>query len=297
MAFLTKAEVDERAVKYGVDLSGLSWPRQQKAILDYEREHGLQKGHQGGTGKNYSLEETELAAEAMVNRVVMEEDNLAPMDWRDAPIPQKPVTIVPSTADAELDQDLRRFRNTMILVSPEIVPNAKRALLYDEELGDELILEEHSLKEEFEKGQNILDGYNDGRRSTTYRIKGKTGRKVVGQSMCPKREAQIAFRPAYDLFPVARYNSRYGYLWTHHRLPNVKSTLMQSGYYEQFKNRFFKDTVMEYCANLLIVDIQTTHAVFKEIEEIERKKRAGEKSTADQAEIIAAAVAKVLKEI
>lgn len=295
MAFLSKEEVTTKAAEYGIDLTGLSWPQQQKAIMGYEREHGLQKGHQGGTGKNYSQQEIELAAEAMVNRVVMEEPSLEPMDWRDAPIPQEPVTIVESTLH-EIDQDLRRFRNTTILVTPEIKANAQRALLYDEELGDELILEESSLLEEFERGANLLDGYSDGHRSETYRIKGKTGRKVVGQGMAPKRGAQIAFRPAYDLFPVARYDGRYGYLWTHHRLPNVKATLMQSGYYEKYKKRFTDSNVMSYITNLLVVDINATHAIFKEIEEEEKRKRQGNKAVSEQADIIARAVAMALKE-
>lgn len=166
------------------------------------------------------------------------------------------------------ETDLKKFRGIELKIAPEIYPNDQRAVHYKEELGDELILDEkhYDIRGlEFDAGTNIDSG--------TYIIRGKTGERVVATSAIPKEQPGLFFRPDMDYAVVVVFMGRAGYLWTHHRLPNIKALLQESGYYEEYKKMFKDDPNIWYSAGLLVCDPSVVHHVFQEIEEKERIKR------------------------
>jgi hypothetical protein len=166
----------------------------------------------------------------------------------------------------KIPDPLAQYENKEVLIAPEMAPTKTQLIKYNEELGDEVIVEE----KHFEVGhvqKNLETG--------TYHIKEKTGNKTVAQSTLPKQNAAILFSPGKDIVPRVRFNKREGYLWTHHRLPNIKVLLQESGYYEKFKDRFVDEPAIWYSAGkLLTCDIGLVHSIFQEIEEdVKRRNR------------------------
>lgn len=154
-------------------------------------------------------------------------------------------------------------KGTKFTLIPELAPDATRAIHYDEELGDDLIVEE-----KYYDIRNLDNEVGDNNiASGTYAIKGKTGRKVVAESALPKENPGWEFTVGQDLVPVVTWGNKRGYRWIY-----VKKLLMDSGYYHQFKNRF-KQPYIWYAAGILVCDIGLTESVFREIMDLEKTKR------------------------
>lgn len=235
--FMKKEELEAYAREYGIDLDGLTWPQKQAAVLKARSEAGDDIQY-GATSKHVPK-----MGEVVVHKGKRVHGS-------------KP-------ADAA---------GRKVLISPEILPTPYQFVKYDEELLEDIEIEEMSLKDEFEQGKDVLVGkdLNTG----TYRIKGRNGRKVIAQSTIPKENAKITFQVGVDLVPVVEFMGRRGYLWTHHRLPNVKDLLLKSGYYEEYKDRFKDEPYIWHSAGkLLTCDITMVEAIFKDIERKEREKR------------------------
>lgn len=165
---------------------------------------------------------------------------------------------------------LDQFNGKTILISPEIRPQKNQRFKYDEVIGDEIEVEEANYN------GMTLDSRNTNEAHGTYVIKGKTGRKVTALSTIPKENAGITFRPDTDLFPVVTFNGKSGYLLTHSRLPNVKATLKESGYWEEYREKFSEAPNVWYAAGKqLVCDIGLVHYIINEIERKERNKRDG----------------------
>lgn len=158
--------------------------------------------------------------------------------------------------------DKINFNETIL--SFEIKPIKHQLIKYDEELGDEYEVEE--VVHDIEGVKSLARDLNTG----TYRVKGKTGRKVIAQSTLPQEQAAITFDAQKDMFPVVTFQGRRGYLFKHHKYFNVESTLKDSGYFEKYK-RFFDagqyPTNIWYSTGLLVCSIPLVHHIMKEIEQ------------------------------
>lgn len=305
MPFLSKAEILSEAERLGVDLSGLSWPQQQKAVIAAQMAAGGQaqkevQARYDADGYAYAPESERdtYAPEAVYTRRVdpipswtppvpvpmpeampaAEPARVEHMHMSDEPVRMikgKEVRVERGlNEDVKFDNTLDQYNGKTVLLSPEMAQTKIQRLGYDEDLGDELTIEETSYKQQFEMNMPIFANDEKDTYTSTYRVKGKTGRRVIGQSGLPKENAGIIFRPDMDMFPVVTFQGAYGYLWTHQRFPNVKATLMESGYYEKYKDRFLKTPyAMFMLTGLECVKIELVHAVMREIEQEESERR------------------------
>ena len=250
MAYRKKEDWLAEAERLGIDVSDLDWPSLQKVVSQAlkREEYGI------------------LDQETEVTKVYEEIQDIAKQ------IEEKPKSggIIGKLKKkiAPEEESLKQFSGQEIKIAPEIYPNAQRAVHYREELGNELIIDEkhYDIRGlEFTTGTNVDSG--------TYIIKGKTGERVVATSAIPKEQPGLFFRPDMDYAVVVVFMGRAGYLWTHHRLPNIKALLRESGYYEEYRSMFKDEPNIWYSAGLLCCDPSVVHHVFKEIEEKERIKR------------------------
>lgn len=233
--FMDKATVLSEAERLGVDVEGLSWPKMQSAVMAAQRYE-----------------------QNVCNVIVPAEEDEAPQET-----PGDPVWIHVARDPME------DMRGKTLMICPEMAPTSVQLLGYDEELGEELIVEEvtHDIGgAQFTAGKTEVSG--------TYRVMGKSGKKVVAQTALPKEGSGIYFRPDVDLVPTTTFQGRTGYLWTHHSLPNVKQLLIESGYYEDYRHRFQDEPFIWHSAGkLLACDINLVHSIIREIERKERDRR------------------------
>jgi hypothetical protein len=226
MGYRNKADCLAEAERLGLNVDGMSWAELQKTV-----KQALLKEELG-------VEDKEPTPKKQQNK-----KKLTPMEA------------------AELKAQLAR--GTKFTLIPELAPDASRAIHYDEELGDDVLVEEkfYDIRNlESEVGdRNIASG--------TYVLKGKTGRKVVAESALPKENPGWEFTVGEDLVPVVTWGNKRGYRWIY-----VKKLLMDSGYYHQFKDKF-KQPYIWYAAGILVCDIGLTDSIFREIMEIEHAKR------------------------
>jgi len=178
----------------------------------------------------------------------------------------------PKTPLEEAKEALRPYIGKTVMISPELAATTKRLAKYEEEIGDELEIEEKSYevgRTNFNAGKDLVTG--------TFFVKGKTGRKTKAICSLPKENSGMIFRPGVDLVPVVTWQGKAGYLWTHGRLPNVKSLLFQSGYYEKYKDLFsatkHPENIWYAAGKQLVVNPNVVHSVFAEIEREEQRKR------------------------
>lgn len=175
---------------------------------------------------------------------------------RKADAPAKPMRTDPA---------LKPYIGKYVYISPELRPDANRIIRYEEEIGDDLEIEEKTYTagrvsdREFTTSRDYTTG--------TFRVKGKTGRKVVAEASIPKENAQITFRPGIDWFPVVSFNGRSGYLYKHHRFPNFQKALMETGYYEDYKDQLADEPNVFYLTGLLCVEPRVAHRIMREVEE------------------------------
>ena len=165
-------------------------------------------------------------------------DQLEGLSWpqQHKPKPQEPVLVRPS----ELAQDAGRVRRIedyfgkTVVLGAEIAPTNIQLCKYDEDLGEEPMVADSNLKDDWDMGKPLAIETNKSYVTGTHYVAGKTGRRVTGQATLPKENAEITFRPERDLVPVVRFGNQRGYLFTHHRLPNIKALLQQCGCYEKY---------------------------------------------------------------
>lgn len=248
--FMDKKTVIAEAERLGVDIEGLAWPKMQSVVMAAQREEQDVCNIVLDPDASISAEKYEEIKEEAKGHL---------MDER----PGDPVWVhVPV-------DPMDDMRGKTLTICPEMAPTATQLFGYDEELGDELIVEEvvHDIgKAEFRAGRSEVNG--------TYRVMGKTGKKIVAQTALPKEGSGIHFRPDVDLVPTTTFQGRTGYLWTHHSLPNIKQLLIESGYYEDYRRRFQDEPFVWHSAGkILACDINLVHSIFREIERKERDRR------------------------
>lgn len=234
------------AERLGIEgASEMSWPQLQKAV-----------------GDALKLEEMGIG----------QPDGEAAQAVRDMPLDKRAEALLP-------------YMDKTIVISPELAPERYRLVKYDEELGNDIELEERrfdmdrSTDQVFDVSGDLgdrhaVDQYHD-YLTGTYRLKRRSDRKVVAMSSVPKENSGMFFRPGIDLVTVVSWQGRYGYLWKHMFLPNVKQLLLESGHYAEYKHKFVDEPNVWYAAGKqLVCDPHLVHQVFQEIEEKERRKAA-----------------------
>lgn len=120
-----------------------------------------------------------------------------------------------------------------VRVSTEIPTLKCNVMKYEEELGDAYDTSDMSL------GFGMFGG--DDRvteMSRTYEIRKKAGKKIIAESTAPTVNVGIYYDPREGWFPIVEFDGRKGYLFTHHVYMNVKSALLESGYWEKYRDKF-----------------------------------------------------------
>lgn len=258
MAFLNKAEVESYAEENGIDLTGMTWPQKQKTIADHMKENGVKQQPKVSDGRDEEISRLKRQlAEARAKA-----DNI--------PIPQTPVVF--DMGVNHVEPTIEDYDNVILMSSPEQPPTQYQRNKYEVELGRDMNTSEVS----FDVGQNspfINDGVNV--KTATYRVE-ETNRKVIAEETMPKYSCLLTYRPTKDLCAVAQYGGHRGYLWTHHRLPNIKAMLDMMGVYEEYRTMWQKERGrLFYLGGLLCCDIPFTNEMFKKIQrEIKLREKA-----------------------
>jgi len=260
MAFLKKEEIEAYAAEHGLDLSDLSWQQKQKAVADHMRENP--------TPKEIAEEVTKEEPQPVVDEKPMDEGEIADLRRRLAEaeakakaVPQVPVVI--ERGKNVVEPTIEDYDRAVLIAAPEQRPTQYQRKKYYETVGTEKMTEDVS----FDIGTRSPFGYEEsGTKSATYKVVEST-RPMTATSTMPKYGCMLTYRPTKELCAVAEYNGHRGYLWTHHRLPNIKGMLQQMGVYEEFKHLWYEGTGrIFYLAGLLCVDIAFTNETFRRIQ-------------------------------
>lgn len=163
-----------------------------------------------------------------------------------------------------VDETTRPYVGKTVMIAPEMYPDAKRYIHYDEELGDDIEVEEVSMLG-FEGGRIDWSGKND-LVTKTYRVKGKTGRKVHATSALPRQNAQITIRPGVDAFPVVKFKDKRGYIYKHPKMHAFKDMLVDLEVYDDYRNTLARHGVLFYLTGLECIDIGVAHSIMRDIE-------------------------------
>lgn len=286
--FMDKETLEAEAERLQLDLTGLKWPQKQKAVLDAQRlekegkpitnvlQENLSNADTDGdahlpkTAKELNESEVKRFIENLNSDTVSEFEldriadkaeehyrQMAEEKYLKQKKQQDPVHV---HVDVPYDP-MDRMRGKQVMICPEMAPTPNQLFGYEEELDEEIIVEEvkHDVDSAYRAGMDLVTG--------TYTVKEKTGKKVKAHTALPKQGCGIYFRPDVDRVPVVVSQGRRGYLWTHHRLPNIKQLLIESGYYEDYRNRFKDEPYVWHASGkILCCDIQLAEAVLRDIE-------------------------------
>lgn len=251
--FKTKAEIIAEAERLGIDISGMTWQQQQQAVARALR--GEEPVVDGKTKAERDEELERLRAE------------LAAAKEAARAVPQVPVIFKLGTN--EVQPTIEDYENAVLIASPMQQPTQYQKQKWYETLGEEKLTEDIYLGV---GKQSPFAADEDGLKTKTYRVI-DTGRPVIATSTMPKYSCMLTWRPTKDLCAIATYGNHRGYLWTHHRLPNVKNLLQQMGVYEEYKHLWQEGSGrIFYLGGLLCVDIPFTDETFRRIEQ-DLKKR------------------------
>ena len=267
MAFLNKEQVERYAFAAHINLTGMSWQQKQKAISDHMKREGIKDpmhviGGGDVDGDKYPIVDDR---DAEIARLKAELEKAK----AEQPVPQVPVVFEKGRNQPQ--PSIKDYENVVLIASPEQRPTQYQKGKWYENVGTQKDTEEIS----YDVGkQSPFHDRESGTKNATYRVV-ETGRPVEAESTMPKYSALITYRPTRDLCAIAEYGGHRGYLWTHHRLPNIKAMLEQMGAYEEFKGEWQKQTGrMFYLAGLLCCDISFTDSMMERIQRELRKRDA-----------------------
>lgn len=161
-----------------------------------------------------------------------------------------------------------------ILITPLMVPDAKRNLAFDEVLGPEIVVRDYNA------GEAIYGAAEDVQRMVgDYEIvRVDRSKQVVAKTTFPKIGTEISFTPGVDLVPVVRGNdNKRGYIWSFpsrmitvefegetYKLPvyGLKTLIRQI--YPELEPQFSGKPMMDYIDGVtLSASIPQTHALLK----------------------------------
>lgn len=272
--FLSKENIGLEADRLGVSLDGLSWPEQQKAIAEARRAE-REKMAAAATEPEPQPEperESPVADDGREEEIARLRRELAEAREQAKAVPQVPV--VCELGKNVVEPTIEDYDRVVLIASPEQRPTPQQPGKYYEEVGTQKITTERSL----DVGKLSPFGPNEsGTKVVDYDVK-DTGRPVNAESTMPKYSCLLTYRPTRDLCAVAEFQGHRGYLWTHQRLPNVKSLLQQMGVYEEFHELWDKRHGAKfYLGGLICVDISFTDETMQRIaNELRRRAKAGE---------------------
>lgn len=272
--FLSKENIGLEADRLGVSLDGLSWPEQQKAIADARRAEREKMAAAAAEPEPQPEPEREspVADDGREEEIARLRRELAEAREQAKAVPQVPV--VCELGKNVVEPTIEDYDRVVLIASPEQRPTPQQPGKYYEEVGTQKITTERSL----DVGKLSPFGPNEsGTKVVDYDVK-DTGRPVNAESTMPKYSCLLTYRPTRDLCAVAEFQGHRGYLWTHQRLPNVKSLLQQMGVYEEFHELWDKRHGAKfYLGGLICVDISFTDETMQRIAgELRRRAKAGE---------------------
>lgn len=272
--FLSKENIGLEADRLGVSLDGLSWPEQQKAIAEARRAEREKMAAAAAEPEPQPEPEREspVADDGREEEIARLRRELAEAREQAKAVPQVPV--VCELGKNVVEPTIEDYDRVVLIASPEQRPTPQQPGKYYEEVGTQKITTERSL----DVGKLSPFGPNEsGTKVVDYDVK-DTGRPVNAESTMPKYSCLLTYRPTRDLCAVAEFQGHRGYLWTHQRLPNVKSLLQQMGVYEEFHELWDKRHGAKfYLGGLICVDINFTDETMQRIAgELRRRAKAGE---------------------
>lgn len=196
------------------------------------------------------------------------EANRAQETVKEVPVVEQKKNLIPTTPVHE--PTIEDIKGVTVFISPEMPLVTNQLYKYEEELGEDTKVAPVSFDAEQAAS---MAGHKT--KTATFQVKGKTGRKVIATSTLPRWNAEMTYRPDRDLVPVVTCNGKSGYLWTHHKFPNIKQLLMDSGYYYDYKRFFngqnYPQNIWYAAGKLLVANIETVHSIFREIEHKAKK--------------------------
>ena len=271
--FLSKENIGLEADRLGVSLDGLSWPEQQKAIAEARRAEREKMAAAAEPEPQPEPEcESTVADDGREEEIARLKRELAEAREQAKAVPQVPV--VCELGKNVVEPTIEDYDRVVLIASPEQRPTPQQPGKYYEEVGTQKITTERSL----DVGKLSPFGPNEsGTKVVDYDVK-DTGRPVNAESTMPKYSCLLTYRPTRDLCAVAEFQGHRGYLWTHQRLPNVKSLLQQMGVYEEFHELWDKRHGAKfYLGGLICVDVNFTEETMQRIaSELRRRAKAGE---------------------
>ena len=253
MPFMKKEDMLAAAERLGVNLSGLSWSEQQKAVQE-----ALAKEPSGWTATAYGID-----------------------SFSDSPKPEpKPIKKESKMEENPEQKFLEEYEAKMlksykeakpVRITAEIKPMRNALFKYDEDLGEGVEVEDVS----YVSGMPNLDQREQ--MTSTYAVKGKTGRKVFAKSTLPRENVMI-YRDLHKhwLAPIVRdFQGRDGYIWSHPKYGGIKKLLIDSGYFEDYRDLFRGDlhpaNIWMAGGKFFAVNMQLCERIFKEIERKAKK--------------------------
>lgn len=239
MSAIKKEELERLEREHGLEPDGLSYQHRCSRITAYLK----------GKGESWSVPtKDEKSTPAMPEVVVHEE---------------KP--------DDEGFNANHPLFGKRILITPLMVPDAKRAVAFDEPLGPEIEVRE------FNAGERIYGAEKDVERMVgDYDIvRVDHTKQVVAKTTFPKVGTEISWMIGKELVPVVRGNDgKRGYLWsTPTRTVQVEDTIIQiyglktliRQIYPELEPKFSGKPMMDYVDGVtLVASIPQTHALLKE---------------------------------
>ena len=223
----------------------------------------------------YGLEPDDLTYQHRCSRIAAYVEGRG-NEW-EPPVKEKKASMQPTTSS------VRRFKQgdsrhplygKKILITPMMIPDAKRNLAYDEELGPEVVVRDYNAGEAIygaaEDVQRMVGDYEILRVDHT--------KKVVAKTKFPKIGTEISITPGVDLVPGVRGNDRKtGYIWSFRtmiipviyedELYNIQvyglKTLIRQ-LFPELEPKFSGKPMMDYIDGVtLAASIPQTHALLK----------------------------------
>jgi hypothetical protein len=168
-----------------------------------------------------------------------------------------------------------------VLITPMMIPDAKRNLAYDEKLGPEIVVRDYNAGEAiYGKAEDVQRMVGDYEIVNVDRTN-----QVIAKTTFPKIGTEISIRPGVDLVPVVRGNDhKTGYIWSYPtqilnvvyddelykiQVYGLKTLIRQI--YPELEPRFANKPMMDYIDGVtLAASIPQTHALLKEHRRKER---------------------------
>ena len=234
MAAIKKEELERLEAEYGLEPDGLTYQHRCSRITTYMEGHGE--------------------------------------EWK--PPEKKEKVAAKSNSNTKRFDRRNPFYGKKILITPLMIPDAKRNLAFDEVLGPEIEVQEYNA------GEAIYGAAKDVQRMVgDYEIiRVDRTKQVVAKTTFPKIGTEISITPGVDLVPVVRGNdNQRGYIWSFPtqlitvefegenytlQVYGLKTLIRQV--YPELESKFSGKPIMSYIDGVtLAASIPQTHALLK----------------------------------